>query len=231
MAFVMAEIALQRVIKKGIDNLRENQDAFNDIFLMYTADDLNDDYGQNYVDQIWSWFTGTKLPVVQAWAFNSKKVPSISLHLASESEDESKAAIGDFFGIGEGDSVNFDTAVAPFTVNIDIGIHGDRTGDMVLWMYYIVSYILYKEKLVAERLGLQLHTWSASDYNKESQYMGENIWTRWIRFRCTAQNLLEFQQGTEVEEVECNPNYDDGIADLTDAQGNPQGTLDFEQKD
>ena len=204
MAFVIPEAILQKIIKQGIDNLREDRDAFNDIFMIYTADDLSDDFGQSYIDDIWSWFTTTEIPVVQAWSFNAKQVPSISIHLASESEDEGKAAMGDFFGMGDG----FDSAVGVFTVNVDIGIHGDRTGDMVLWLYYMISHILYKEKLVAERLGLRLHTWSATDYNKESQYMAENIWTRWIRFRCTTQNLLEFQDGIEIDEVETDVDFD-----------------------
>lgn len=204
MAFIMAEVVLQRVLQKGITNLRANRDAFNNIFVLYTADELNSDYGQSYIDQIWSWFTTTKIPVVQAWAFNAKKVPSISLHLASESEDESKAAIGDHFDVLDGS----DNSIGVFTVNVDIGIHGDRTGDMVLWTYYIVSYILFKEKLLAEKLGLELHTWSASDYNKESKYMGENIWSRWIRFRCTTPNILKFQEGTEIEEVDTSVDYD-----------------------
>jgi hypothetical protein len=231
MAFIMPEVVLQRVVQQGIANLRENQDAFNDIFLMYTADDLNNDYGQAYIDKIWTWFTSTKIPVVQAWSFNADRIPCISLHLASESEDESKAAMGDHFGMGEGSDVNFDSSVGVFTVNVDIGIHGDRTGDMVLWMYYIMSYILYKEKLVAERLGLMLHTWSASDYNKESKYMGENIWTRWIRFRCTTQNLLEFQQGTEIEEVESDVDYDNPNTNEDGTDSETQDGIDYSRVD
>ncbi len=46
-------------------------------------------------------------------------------------------------------------------------------------------------------LGLQLYTFRASEYNKESKYMADNVWSRWIRFRCTVQNYLEGDQYVE----------------------------------
>ena len=58
-------------------------------------------------------------------------------------------------------------------------------------MYYILAYVFYKEKLLGRKLGLQLYTFRASDYNKESKYMADNVWSRWIRFRCTVQNYID----------------------------------------
>jgi hypothetical protein len=52
------------------------------------------------------------------------------------------------------------------------------------------------------KLGLQLTTFSASDYNKDSQYMAENIWSRWVRFKCTVQNYLEEDDYSEITEVD-----------------------------
>jgi hypothetical protein len=214
MGWVMPEVVVQRVIQLGIRNLRNEDPAiFNDIFSQYLSPEMGDDYGQSYVDSIRKWFYETKIPIVQAFSLNPQRIPSISIHLANEQEDEGKAAIGDFYGETENDVNN--TGV--FTVFVDIGIHGDKDSETVLWMYYIISYIMFKEKLIAERLGLRLHTWSASDYSKERQYMAENIWSRWIRFKCTTQNSLRSEVKQEVLDVETGIEFErigDGEGDL-----------------
>lgn len=202
MPFVMPEVVLQKVISHGIEQLRQNRKAFYDIFWQYRQDELNEDYGKKYIDSIWIWFKKTQIPVVKAWSFNIERIPCISIHLSSEAEDESKAAIGDFAGIFDPDN---ETGTGVFTCNVDIGIHADKSGDHVLWLYYIVSYILFKHKLMAHRLGLKLHTYSASDYNKEPGKMPENIWTRWIRFRCTTQNFWDADELFEVEDINFEP--------------------------
>jgi len=204
MSFIMPEIVLQKVIAYGIKELRGNRDAFDDLFNQFTQDELAQDYGQTYLDQVWNWFSTTKIPVVKAWSFNSQQIPSISVHLANETEDESKSAFSDL-GIVVDDQDEIGTGV--FTAMVDIGIHANKAGDHVLWLYYIVSYILFRHKLMAERLGVKLHTYSASDYNKESNKMTENIWTRWIRFRCTTQNFWNTSRGDEalIDSVNLDP--------------------------
>ena len=186
MAVVLAEVALQRLIQTGLSNLRNNPDGFNDIFSQYTSPEMAASYGQAYVDKIKSWFDNTKMPVVQAWAFDTTRVPGFSIHLADESEDESKVAFGDHWGMGE----DADILTGPVNVSIDIGIHADKAKDHVLWMYYILLYILYREKMVGQKLGLQVYTYRASDYTKESKYMADNVWSRWVRFRCTVQHYV-----------------------------------------
>ena len=186
MSFVMPEIVMQKVLDYGIKQLRQNKEEFYDLFSQYTQDELNADYGEKYLEDIWKWFTTTKIPVVKAWNFNRQNIPSISVHLANETEDESKASLQDIGGIGEDGEIG----MGVFTVMIDIGIHANKAGDHVLWLYYIVAYILFKHKGMAEKFGLRLHTFSASDYNKDANKMTENIWTRWVRFRCTTQNFI-----------------------------------------
>lgn len=196
----MPEIVTQRVLQKGIKNLRNDPDAFNMIFHQFLCEELNSDYGMAYIDKIRDWFFKTKIPVVQAWSFNPSRMPCFSIHLANEAEDEQKAALGDYWGHSEDDEIT--TGV--FTVFVDIGIHAPKNGDQVLWLYYIMAYILFKEKRVAEKLGMELHTWSASDYNKNSQYMADNVWTRWVRLRCTTQNYLDDAERTVTGPVEVN---------------------------
>ena len=220
MSFIMPEIVLQKMIKMGIKELRSNRSAFDDLFAQYIDPDLADDYGEDYLDKLWDWFSTTKIPVIQAWSFNAQKIPSISIHLANETEDESKAAFKD---IGFVDSDSNEIGVGVFTVMVDIGIHANKAGDHVLWIYYIVSYILYRQKEWAEKNGLQLHTFSASDYNKNNQYMTENIWTRWIRFRCTVQNSWLQQASIEFEEV--NVDYAEDLEPASDIAATPDVDL------
>jgi hypothetical protein len=208
MAFVMPEIALQRLIQTGLKNLRANRPAFDCIFAQYTCPELEASYGQAHIDKIYSWFTNTQIPTLQAWTFDPTRVPAYSIHLADESED--------IYGIGEDAEIK--TGVS--TVSLDIGIHADKSKDHVLWLYYILTYILYKEKLVGRGLGLQLYTFRANDYNKESKYMADNVWSRWVRFRCTVENYLD---GDETIEV-------DGLAmDL--GADTPEGSVDPESSE
>ena len=187
MSMVLTEVALQRLIQIGIKNLRDNPVAFRDVFAQYNSPAMKASYGDKYIDQIVTWFNTSKLPIVQSWSFDPQRVPAISIHLADESEDESKAAMSDFFGMDE----NSEMLTGPATVSLDIGIHADKTKDVVLWMYYIVVYILYKEKMTGRGLGLQLYTFRANEYNKESKYMADNVWSRWVRFKCTVQHYVD----------------------------------------
>ena len=206
MSFVLPEIVVEKVLMYGIKELRADKKAFYDLFAQFVQDELNADYGPKYLDDIWDWFSTTKIPVVKAWSLNVQNIPCISVHLANETEDESKASIGDIggdFGAGFGGFAEVGTGV--FTTMVDIGIHANKAGDHVLWLYYIVAYVLFKHKLMAHRLGLKLHTFSASDYNKEAQKMTENIWTRWVRFRCTTQNFWEAEPFKYIKDVNTDP--------------------------
>lgn len=175
------------MIQVGLKNLRGNRAAFDCIFAVYNCDEMKASYGQSYIDKIYNWFIGTETPVLQAWTFDPTRIPAYSIHLSDEAEDESKASLSDFFGDGDDSEI----LTGASTVSLDIGIHADKAKDNVLWMYYILTYIFYKEKLLGRKLGLQLYTFRASDYNKESKYMADNVWSRWIRFRCTVQNYLD----------------------------------------
>ena len=202
--WILPEIGVQRVLQVGIENLRNDPEAFNEIFSMYLLPELNDDYGQVYVDKIRKWFCETKIPVIQGFSYNRDRLPSFSITLAAESEDESKAAIGDNFGDEPRDTVG----VGVMSVMVDIGIHGDKDSDYVLLLYYIMSYIFFKEKLMAERLGLQLQTWSASDLKKDTQYQDSHVWSRWVRFKCTTENVWVAEHKKKTEDVKVGIKFD-----------------------
>ena len=205
----MPEVVVRRLIDLGIKELRTDKRAFDDLFLQFDDPELNPDFGPDYRNQIWEWFTTTKIPVVQAWSFNAQKIPCISVHLANETEDESKAAMDDLAGTGR----NSEIGTAVFTVMVDVGIHVAKGGDHVIWLYYIVSYILFKYKLLAEKWGLRLQTYSASDYSKEADKAANNIWTRWVRFRCTTQNFWSAEPLRRFEEVNTSPSIGNPVSE------------------
>lgn len=198
MPWVMPEIAVQRLIQHGIYELRQNKAAFDEIFAYPASHPMvTDSYGQEYVDKIWSWFTTERIRVVQSWILSPQTIPCFSIHLSNENEDESKAAISDFYGEGE----DADIGINSMSVLVDIGIHGSKAADQVLWMYYILSYIMFKYKSVARSLGIEIQTYSASDWQKESAKMPENIWTRWLRMRCTVFNTWSADPYIQIDEV------------------------------
>lgn len=185
MSWSLPEVVIRRVINDSFKKLRANKAAFLDIFSDFTKDELADEYGPDYVEQIYEWFTTTKIPIIQSWSFNAQKIPCISVHLANEQEDENKLAMDDFGGTFD-DQV--ETGTAAFSVMLDIGVHANRGGDHVLWLYYILAYTLFKYKPSLTRLGLEMGTFSASDYSKDAEKQANNVWTRWVRYRCVTQN-------------------------------------------
>ena len=198
MAMVLPQVSLHRIIWEGIQILKQYPDVLDDIFLYYTIEPMNRDYGQTYVNNIKKWFVETEMPVVQAWSINPQQAPQIAIKLASEQEDESKAAIGDFFDAGEDGNIG----VSPFVVNLDIMMMAQKNGDEALWLYYIVNYILFKRKRQAERLGLQLQTFSATDNMRDASKLTDNIWVRTIRYRCIVQNFWDSEPYINIEDIE-----------------------------
>lgn len=174
-------------IALGMNDLKKDLDQLDEIFSQYKAPELNSKYGQKYIDSIKQYLSTTKIPVLQSWSFDMTKVPSISIHLGAENEDETKAAMSDFVGIDD-DGKEILSGVANIT--LDIGIHSDKNKDSVIWLYYMVCHILYQRKMLFHNLGLKNVTFSANDYNKESKYLTDVVWTRWLRFRCTVQNYV-----------------------------------------
>ena len=198
MGVILSQVSLHRIIWEGIQILKANPSVLGDIFEYYAVEPINRDYGVAYIEKIKTWFLTTEIPVVQAWSINPQQAPQISVRLASEQEDESKSAIGDFFGDGE----EAEVGTSPFIVNLDILIMAPKNSDEVLWLYHIVNYILFKRKRQAERLGLQLGTFSATDNIRDSQKFPDNIWVRTIKYRCVVQNFWQASQYIDIADIE-----------------------------
>lgn len=198
MGFVIPQVSVQRIIQQGLADLKANPNQLDEIFDLYLHEAMVADYGQSYVDDIKTWFAKTRIPVVQAWAFNKTRIPSVSIHLAQEMEDETKSAIGDYGFIDEDYN---EGGVGIFTVNLDIGIHATKTGDEVLWLYYLISYCLFTQKALAKSMGLNLQTFNGTDYGRAMEKLPDNIWTRWLRFRCTVDNQWIAKESNDAYEL------------------------------
>ena len=181
---ILPEIGTQRLLEIGMMYLKDHPEELDDIFAMFTTPTFSPLYGgQSYIDDIKKWFLATKIPIVMSWGFNTERVPSISIHLSDEVEDEGNSALGDHFlddfETGEVDNI------APFSVSLDVGIHAAKDGDYVLWLYYIVQWILFSFKRLAEQMGMQMQTYRVGDFNRNNQYLANNIWSRWIKLKTT----------------------------------------------
>jgi len=78
-----------------------------------------------------------------------------------------------------------------FMGHVDIGFHADVDFQTVLWLYYIIEWVLFRFKLDMERNGIQLQTFSGSEFAKDSKFLPENIYSRWMRF--SAQVYVEWK--------------------------------------
>ena len=213
MGFIIPQVSVQRIIQEGLAELKNNPGQLDEIFDLYLHDSMVSDYGQGYIDEIKTWFAATRVPVVQAWSFNKTRIPGISIHLAQEMEDETKSAINDYGFMDEDDL----DGVSVFTVNLDIGIHATKTGDEVLWLYYIVSYCLFTQKRLAESMGIHLQTFNGTDYGRAMEKLPDNIWTRWIRFRCTVNNQWVAQEANlPFERIESDVDVQSDSSDNID---------------
>ena len=139
----MPELVLQKILEVGIYDLQNNPDRLDVIFAQYKSPEFNAIYGQKYIDSLKKWFVDTEIPVVQSWSFNPDRIPAISVHLSTENEDLSKAALGDYMGeedeIGDGvDNVH----ISVFLIKLDIGVHASKQGNYVMWLYYIIQHII-----------------------------------------------------------------------------------------
>lgn len=82
------------------------------------------------------------------------------------------------------DSVNYvkkKYGQGEFHENIDLGLHGKESDNTVLWIYYLVVWLLFRFKSTLESRGVDIHTFSASEFDRQSKFVQEHIYSRWIR--------------------------------------------------
>ncbi len=98
---------------------------------------------------------------------------------------------------------------AYFNEQIDIGIHAHGDKNTVLWLYYILVWILLRFKPEIERRCMDLTTFSASDFRRDNQFLGENIFSRWVRLSARTRVSWEEEPYPEIDTVVATVSYDD----------------------
>lgn len=94
---------------------------------------------------------------------------------------------------------------------VDVGIHGHSDQNTVLWLYYMILWISLRFKPEIEKRCMDLSTFSASDFKRDSQYLGDNIFSRWMRV--TARTRVSWTEDPypEIDTLVANVDYDDGL--------------------
>jgi hypothetical protein len=211
--FILPQVALHRLIQLGVKSIKQNPEILDEIFCYYNLNWAEADYGQSYIDQIKTWFVDTKIPVVQAWSVNVQKAPQIAIRLSSEQEDISKTGLSDHY---LSDSIGT-VGMSPFSTTLEILLMTTKNSDEALWLYYIVLYILFKNKALAHSFGMELQTVSASDNARDVTKLTDNIWVRSIRFTTVVQHSWRDMRFLEIDdidldvEVESNKEIDGSI--------------------
>lgn len=259
MAIASFDIEMQAILRFGFDHIVAHPEVLDDIFSNLKEGHLWKLYGDKEIAKIKQWVSENNIPVLTAWSMNPTKIPGVSIHIASSSEDAEHAFFGDHGGIeevpheareiipsfvpdsysngvivvpgtvdltlarpahiiidGKGEeyviteivanNITIDTSGDPFDKKkarivsfikssrvkagqiyvqeaVDIGIHGHAEQNTVLWLYYMIIWIFARFKPEIEKRCMDLTTWSASDFKRDSQYLGENIFTRWMRIQ------------------------------------------------
>ena len=70
---------------------------------------------------------------------------------------------------------------AYMTEFVDIGIHSLADQNILIWMYFIVVYILFRYKTVLQQRCMDLHTFSVSDFARKNEMLGNHVYSRNIR--------------------------------------------------
>lgn len=94
---------------------------------------------------------------------------------------------------------------------VDIGIHGHADSNTVMWMYYCTVWILLRFKSVIMQRCLDLTTFTASDFKRDSQYLGENIFSRWMRISARTQCTWYEDDLPQIDTIVANVEVDTDI--------------------
>jgi len=98
---------------------------------------------------------------------------------------------------------------AYFNEQIDVGVHAHGDKNTVLWLYYILVWILLRFKPEIERRCLDLTTFSASDFRRDSQFLAENVFTRWVRLSARTRVSWEEEPYPEIDTLVAEVHVDD----------------------
>jgi hypothetical protein len=101
-------------------------------------------------------------------------------------------------------------ALTHFRENFEVRVNAQTNTDQAIWLYYIVSYILMRNKGNFEKLGMESQTYSASEFTRDVGKSPNNIWGRTFRFSFLVQHSWK-EEVNAVEIVEVNVNSETNV--------------------
>jgi hypothetical protein len=73
-------------------------------------------------------------------------------------------------------------ALVHFRETFEIRVNAQTNSDQAIWLYYIVAYILMRNKHKFEEVGLESQTFSTSEFTRDVGKAPNSIWGRTLRF-------------------------------------------------
>lgn len=73
--------------------------------------------------------------------------------------------------------------VTPMFESIQIGIHAGENTNMAKYLYYMLIYFLQSRRMELENIGIQIHTFTVTEYAKVMDFLPDNIINRFVNFR------------------------------------------------
>jgi len=190
MGFIFGDLIVETILTEGLADFRANIDDRLDMFYDQLKESyLSTEYGQAELDRFKQYINDNEISIVHNWNIVSQRVPCIFIQNVSSQEQVQRTFINDFSG-------NIDTIGAgvitdrreefsfPFNEQVQVGIHvNDPGGPTALrWLYAMVVYFLISRKDDLVDRGLELSTFSATDFNRLNEFLPENIFSRYITF-------------------------------------------------
>lgn len=77
-------------------------------------------------------------------------------------------------------TINYDSKAIALTESLVLGLHAKDNPSECRYWYYVIMYLLASSRLTFERKGLQIHSASATDFNRMLDFMPEGVFTRFI---------------------------------------------------
>lgn len=279
----LTEFVIETILRDGLNALRLNPSALDDVFSELTKAYFNNQYGLGKIQEIKTYIQTNQIKLTHALTLQPTDMPCISIQLVSSEEHEDEQnfsnmlpeedvsktpnvlipnltptaydvvsgkltidngddlsnicpglvfvdANGIKFQIGSGNSnlsgnkfINIGPGKTPdisgdgrVESNIDItrtdrrkirlretislGCHAANNVHLAKFMYYVILYIIKSRQLAMENRGLALDSHTASLFDKEGQFEGEHIFSRYIQLKVLT--VFDWDQ-EEVNLIDC----------------------------
>jgi len=82
----------------------------------------------------------------------------------------------------------------PLLETVQIGIHAADNTNLCKYLYYLLLYFFQSKRLAMEKIGLQIHTFTVSDFVRVAEFMPDNVLNRFVNLK----TLTWFGWNTEI---------------------------------